>query len=84
MTTLPIGSLIDCPAEIAGARPPLIKRMCARCSLVLGWVVCTPENDGAVSHGACPACFEAQMTEIADWAANLPVPTPAPFFCPPR
>jgi hypothetical protein len=44
--------------------------MCARCQLVLGWVVCSPENAGSITHTSCPACAEIQLTELRDWQAN--------------
>ena len=69
-TTPPIGTEIECPAALAESRPPLMKRMCARCQLVLGWVVCSPGQAGQITHGSCDACVEIQLTELADWRAN--------------
>ena len=66
---LPIGTEIECPGALE-PRPPLIKRMCARCQLVLGWVVCTPAQSGQITHGSCDACVEIQLADLVDWRAN--------------
>ena len=67
---LPVGTLVDDPTALPAPRPPLMKRMCARCELVLGWVVCAPAQHGQVSHGFCQPCVEAKLTELADFLAN--------------
>jgi hypothetical protein len=62
-SSLPIGTLIENPAELPDPRPALMKRMCCErlrsgepCALVLGWVVCVPEMAGEISHGICEPC----------------------------
>jgi len=59
----PIGTLIEDPTTLPVPRPPLMKRMCVEvmpdgepCSLVLGWVVCSPSMAGTLSHGICEPC----------------------------
>lgn len=46
------------------AGTPLIERVCSYCRDVLGWVVCSPENDGERSHGACRPCAEGEMAKL--------------------
>jgi hypothetical protein len=70
---LALGALVDDPAALAEPRPPLMKRMCCRCELVLGWKVCEPANAGAVTHGLCEGCALA-LTEELD---GLPSPESA-------
>lgn len=69
-SALPIGTLVENPAALGAPCPPLMKRMCARCELVLGWIVCVPSKAGGISHSACPACIEVQLEELEDWQAN--------------
>lgn len=59
-----IGHLVSRPDLVAEPRPPLAKRVCCRCELVLGWVVCSPEQAGKVSHGYCPACYADAALEM--------------------
>ena len=66
-----IGTHIENPAALS-PRPPLMKRMCARCELVLGWVICVPENDGTVTHGECAACHAIIMEELEAWMKSRP------------
>lgn len=68
--SIAIGTEIEYPAALAEPRPPLMKRMCARCQLVLGWVVVGPEQAGQITHGACDECVRIQLEELADWQAN--------------
>lgn len=63
LSPLPIGTLVDFPADLPEPRPPLMKRMCCerrpdgdRCDLVLGWVVCVPAMAGEISDGICKSC----------------------------
>ena len=67
MTPLPLGSLVENPALLREPRPPLMKRMCCRCELVLGWVVCRPDYAGHVTHGYCRPCAAAWEEELAAW-----------------
>jgi hypothetical protein len=67
---LPIGTLVEQPASLGKPRPPLMKRMCARCELVLGWVVCSSDQAGQITHTSCQTCFEREMTALADYLAN--------------
>ncbi len=63
------GTLIDNPLELAEPRPPLMKRMCSRCQMVLGWVVCVAERGGEVTHGMCEACALALLEELDEMPA---------------
>lgn len=64
-TSLPLDTLVDDPTTLPEPRPPLLKRMCAWCDLVLGWKVCTPENAGGITHGMCVVCLDKQAEELA-------------------
>ena len=75
---LPIGTLVDCPADLPSPRPPLMKRMCCevrpdgeRCDLVLGWVVCVPAMAGEISHGICEPCALRWLEALDAPAAAL-------------
>lgn len=68
--TYPLGTLIDLPAALHEPRPPLMKRMCARCSLVIGWVVCVPEQAGQITHTSCGACHAAELEAVAAYFAS--------------
>lgn len=72
MSSLPLalGTLIECPATLPEPRPPLMKRRCARCELVLGWVVCAPEQHGEITHGSCDGCVAALLDEFDQWRAT--------------
>lgn len=67
MSAYPIGLLIENPSLLREPRPPLMKRMCCRCDLVLGWVVCRPEFGGHVTHGYCEACTASLLEELEAW-----------------
>jgi hypothetical protein len=62
--SLSVGALVDDPSALPEPRPPLIKRMCMRCELVLGWTVGGPGQGGQVSHGLCEVCYAVQMEEL--------------------
>lgn len=61
-----VGTHIDRPDLLPSPRPPLMKRMCGRCQLVLGWKICVPEMGGAVTTGICEACLEITLEETLD------------------
>lgn len=67
---LEIGTLVDDPSALPEPRPPLMKRMCGRCQLVLGWKVCIPEVAGTVTHGLCDGCSAVVLEELDE------MPTP--------
>lgn len=48
----------------APAGTPLLERVCMFCKSTLGWVVCSPENDGERSHGACQPCAENELAKL--------------------
>jgi hypothetical protein len=62
---LAMGTLIEEPGRLAAPRPPLMKRMCSRCELVLGWVVCAEAMAGRVTHGLCAPCVAYSLDEYA-------------------
>lgn len=51
-----IGTLIERPDLLPSPRPPLAKRMCPRCDLVLGWQICPPAAAGTIIRLHCSEC----------------------------
>lgn len=66
---LALGTLVDEPALLTEPRPPLMKRMCSRCHLVLGWKVCEAELAGTITHGLCDGCVLVALEELDEMPA---------------
>jgi hypothetical protein len=66
MSAYPIGTLVDDPSTVP-AGTGLMKRMCCRCELVMGWVVCQQDRAGRVTHDYCRPCAAAFEEELAQW-----------------
>jgi len=62
-----LGALVELPSVLTEPRPPLEKRVCARCDLVLGWRVCAPRQDGQISRGLCTACEQGAAEHLESW-----------------
>ncbi len=66
-----IGTHIENPAALPErGRPPLMKRMCGRCDLVLGWVICVPAQAGKITTGLCTACAALASKEMDALSAD--------------
>lgn len=41
-----------------------MSKVCSCCHRVYGWITCSPENAGKVSHGVCATCYKRIMSEM--------------------